>query len=72
MSKRSSPLPPKRPPSPALTYAEWRAQARAKLAGPNLMRERDWRNLYIKSKSPDEAAAEAETYYRNSQARGRR
>jgi hypothetical protein len=62
----------KKPPAPSLTYAEWRKPAREKLAGPNTMRERDWRNLFIKSKSPDKAAAEANTFYRNSQVRATR
>ena len=59
MSKRSSPLPPKRPAAPSLTYAQWRERARAKLAGPPTMREKAWVNAFIAGKSPDEAAAEA-------------
>jgi len=38
MSKRI--LPPKRPPVPSLTYAQWRERARAKLAGASTMREK--------------------------------
>src|SRR4051794_9451765 len=35
----SSKQPPKRPPAPSLTYAEWRKRAREKLAGPHHARE---------------------------------
>ena len=72
MSKRSSSLPPKRPPAPSLTYAQWRERARAKLAGPTSMREKRWTQLFIAGKTPDDAAAEANTHYSNNQARGRK
>ena len=64
-----SKLPPKRPPAPSLTYAQWKERARAKLARPNLMREKAWVNAFIVGKTPDEAAALAETYAHNSHAR---
>jgi hypothetical protein len=31
-----------------------------------LMRERDWRQLYIRGKAPEDAARQAETLYWNS------
>jgi hypothetical protein len=65
---RSKP-PPKRPPAPSLTYAEWRARAREKLAGPNLMREKRWMQLFITGAPPELAAHEANVLYGNSQAR---
>ena len=72
MSKRSSPLPPKRPPVPSLTYAQWRERARAKLAGPTTMREKAWTLAFIQGKAPDEAAVEANVYYSNSRVRAKR
>ena len=59
----------KKPPAPSLTYAEWRKRAREKLAGPTTMREKAWTHLFITGKTPDKAAAQANTYYRNTQAR---
>ena len=67
--KSSGLLPPKRPPAPSLTYAQWRERAREKLAGPSAMRERRWTQLFISGKTPDEAAAEANIYYSNSRVR---
>ena len=54
---------------PPLTYAEWRKRAREKLAGPTTMREKTWTHLFITGKSPDEAAAQANIFYSNSQVR---
>jgi hypothetical protein len=49
-------LPPKRPPAPSITYAEWRKRARERLAGPTSMREKAWTRAFIIGKTPDEAA----------------
>jgi len=64
--------PPKRPPAPSLTYAQWRERARAKLAGPTAMREKAWVHSFIIGKTPDEAANDANIYYSNSRARAKR
>jgi hypothetical protein len=48
-----------------MSYAEWKTKAAAELSGPIAMTERQWRQLFIKGRSPSEAAAEAETYRRN-------
>jgi hypothetical protein len=70
---RSKP-PAKKPPAPAMSYAEWRRRARALVNVPTIMGERDWRNLFIKGNAPEEAAKVAETYDTNANARpkGRR
>src|SRR5262245_20331249 len=52
---------PSKKPAPSSTYAEWRKRAREKLAGPIIMPERAWTHAFIIGKTPDEAAAEANT-----------
>jgi hypothetical protein len=66
--------PPAKKPPPDLDYAEWQRRARALVTVPTTMGERDWRNLFIKGNSPEQAAEVATTYYRNTKARptGRR
>src|SRR5262245_18619781 len=59
------PMPSKKPPAPSLTYGQWRERARAKLARPSPMREKAWVHAFIIGKTPDEAAALAETYAYN-------
>jgi len=54
-----------KPAAPSITYAEWRERAREKLAGPSTLREKAWVNAFIIGKTPDEAAALAETYAYN-------
>jgi hypothetical protein len=50
-------------------YMEWRAHAAGQLErlgiSPGVMRERDWRQLFIRGKTPEDAARQAETYYWN-------
>jgi hypothetical protein len=50
-----------------LTYAAWKTRAAALLErqATAVMRERDWRQLYIRSKAPEDAARQAETLYWN-------
>ena len=72
MTKRSSSLPPKRPPASSLTYAQWRERARAKLAGPSTMREKAWVHAFIIGKTPDEAADHANVHHSNSRVRWKR
>jgi len=61
-------MPAKRRPTAAapapMSYAQWSKEAKA-LAGATTMRERDWRNLFIKGKSPSEAGEEAKAYAYN-------
>jgi hypothetical protein len=48
--------------------AGWKARAAAMLehqAARGVMRERDWRQLFIRGKAPEDAARLAETLYRN-------
>jgi len=52
-----------------MSYAEWRKRARALVAVPTTMGERDWRNLFIKGHTPEQAAETATTYYVNTKAR---
>jgi hypothetical protein len=51
-----------------LTYASWKARATTLLErqAAGVMRERDWRQLYIRGKAPEDAARQAETLYWNS------
>jgi hypothetical protein len=48
-------------------YRSWRARAAALLErqglSPGVMREREWSNLYIRGKTPEEAMRQAETAY---------
>jgi hypothetical protein len=59
-TKRSS-----QPTKPAPTYTEWKARTAALLKRQgvvaSVMRERDWRQLYIRGKAPEDA----ETSYWN-------
>jgi hypothetical protein len=49
-----------------LSYSAWRARAAALLERQAaMMRERDWRQLYIRGKAPEDAAWQAETLYWN-------
>jgi hypothetical protein len=60
---RRKPASPSRP--TPLSYPEWKARAASALTGgPIAMTERQWRQLYIKGKSPAEAAREAEALHR--------
>jgi hypothetical protein len=60
---------PSKPPAPSesANYRAWKARAAALLERQGLplgvMRERDWRQLYIRGKAPEDAAQEAETLY---------
>jgi hypothetical protein len=62
---------PTKPPAPSepADYRRWRARAAAMLERQRIsaavMRERDWRQLYIPGKSPEDAARQAETAYWN-------
>jgi hypothetical protein len=49
----------------ALSPAEWRAQAVSLLKSKTAMPEREWVRLYSEGRSPEEAAAIAETYSYN-------
>jgi len=62
----------KKPAAPSLTYAQWRERARERMAGPSTMRERDWRNLFIRGRPREEAADVANVYYGNSRVRAKR
>jgi hypothetical protein len=59
----------RRPAKPAPTYAEWRARAAARLERqsllPGVMRERDWRRLYKRGVTPEDAADRAQVDYYN-------
>jgi hypothetical protein len=58
------------PVEPKPTYAEWRARCAALLdrqrISPGVLRERDWRRLYIKGATPEKAVDRAQTHYWNS------
>jgi hypothetical protein len=62
---------PRKPPAPSAPadYRAWKAHAAALLERqglpPGVMRERDWRQLYIRGRSPEDAAGQAETAYYN-------
>jgi hypothetical protein len=68
-------LMPQRPPAPSVpaSYRRWRSRAAALLERQRIsaavMRERDWRQLYIRGKSPEDAARQAETAYWNARPR---
>jgi hypothetical protein len=57
------------PPSEPADYRQWKSRAAALLGRQRLwrdvMRERDWRRLYIRGKTPEDAAREAEAAYWN-------
>jgi len=59
----------KPPTAPPGSYAEWRERAAAVLERrailPGVMREREWRRLFIAGATPEEAAARAETENHN-------
>lgn len=65
------PRKPKAPPPTATqgAYAEWRKRAAAVLErkgiSPGVMREREWRNLFIAGITPELAADRAETEAHN-------
>jgi hypothetical protein len=50
-------------------YRTWKAHAAALLERqgllPGIIRERDWRQIYIRGKSPEDATRQAETSYWN-------
>jgi hypothetical protein len=50
-----------------ITYATWKARAAAMLErqAAAMMRERDWRQPYVRGKAPEDAARQAETLYLN-------
>jgi hypothetical protein len=54
---------------PSPTYAEWRARAAALLERqsllPGVTRERDWRRLYLRGVTPEDAADRAQVAYYN-------
>jgi hypothetical protein len=52
-------------PKAYLTPAEWRAEAVSLLKSKTAMPEREWARLYSEGRSPEEAAAIAETYSYN-------
>jgi hypothetical protein len=63
---------PRKPPAPSEpteTYRRWKSRAAALLErqglSPGIMRERDWRQLYIQGAPPEDAASQAETYHWN-------
>jgi hypothetical protein len=60
-------------PSESADYRKWKARAGELLERQRLsrgvMRERDWRQLYIRGKSPEDAARQAETAYYNTRPR---
>jgi hypothetical protein len=62
---------PAKPPAPSepADYRRWKSHAAALLERqgilPGVMRERDWRQLYIRGKTAEDAAREAEAAYYN-------
>jgi hypothetical protein len=62
---------PRKPPAPSepADYSRWKSRAAALLERQRIsaavMRERDWRQLYIRGGSPKDAAPQAETLYWN-------
>jgi hypothetical protein len=56
-------------PAIAPTYTEWKARAAAGLKrqgiSAGVMREREWRRLFIRGKAPEDAARQVETLYYN-------
>jgi hypothetical protein len=62
---------PSKPPAPSepADYRRWKSRAAALLERQGIslgvMRERDWRLLYVRGVPPEEAAEQAHTYYRN-------
>jgi hypothetical protein len=58
------------PVEPKLTYPEWRARCAALLEGQSIsagfMREKEWRKLFIKGSTPEEAVRHAGTFFHNS------
>jgi hypothetical protein len=51
------------------TYASWKATAAVALGRqgirPGVMREKEWRELFIRGKTPEDAARQAEMSYWN-------
>jgi hypothetical protein len=62
---------PREPPEPSepADYRRWKSRSAALLERQGLplgvMREREWRQLYIRGKTPEDAAREAEMNYWN-------
>jgi hypothetical protein len=59
-----------KPAEPTATYVEWKTRCAAMLdrqrISPGVLRERDWRRLYIKGATPEKAVDRAQTHYWNS------
>jgi hypothetical protein len=62
---------PRKPPAPSelADYRRWKNRAAALLErqglSPAVMLERDWRHLYIRGVTPEEAAHQAQAHYLN-------
>jgi hypothetical protein len=62
---------PRKPPAPSESadFRQWKSRAAALLERQGLplgvMRERDWRQFYIRGKTPEDAVRQAETFYLN-------
>jgi hypothetical protein len=56
-------------PSEPADYRRWKSSAATMLERQGLplgvMRERDWRQFYIRGKAPEDAVQQAETFYLN-------
>jgi len=51
--------------SGTINYKAWGVHAAAQGIRPGIMRERDWRQLYIRGATPEEAVGQAEVQYHN-------
>jgi hypothetical protein len=58
---------PRKPPSPSepADYRRWKFRAAALLERQGLCLERDWRHLYIRGVTPEEAAEQVQVIYWN-------
>jgi hypothetical protein len=45
-------------------YSAWKAQALAALEGPTTMLEREWKRIFVRGMTPEQAAQHAATYNR--------
>ena len=69
--KRKAPAAPKRTSAPPaeVSYADWKAGAAAEAQRRGVpdgaVRERDWRNLFIRGETPEQAAEYAQRFHHN-------
>jgi hypothetical protein len=73
MPRKTTPRRPSQPAEAPLSYPQWKARAVEIMGGrPGTMRESAWKREFITGATPEEAAALAATYRRNTMAADRK